>query len=326
MKAAEATIDDPFVFEETNTKAVATASRLRPYTAAEFLELDIPIRNTILAPWLPEKGLAMLVAPRGIGKTFFTLTAAYAIACGGSFLGFTVAKPHKVFYLDGEMPGSTMQERMIAIIEGFEKQPPAADYFKILSSDLTEDGLPDLSTAEGQALIDEQIGDSEVVIVDNLSTLMRSGKENEAESWSPVQEWVLKHRRQGRSVLMVHHAGKNGTSRGTSKREDVLDTVISLRRPEDYTSDQGARFEVHFDKARGFYGESAQAFEARYEVRDDAATWTRKTIDDVDAVRVADALNSGLSIRDAAAECGLSRSKTQRLKETAKEKGLLDVK
>src|ERR1700704_5475076 len=81
-------------------------------------------------------------------------------------------------------------------------------------------------------------------------------------SWLPVQSWALRHRRLGRAVAMLHHAGKGGGQRGTSRREDVLDTVVSLRRPSDYSPDQGARFEVHFEKARGFHGQAAQPFEA----------------------------------------------------------------
>jgi hypothetical protein len=41
-----------------------------------------------------------------------------------------------------------------------------------------------------------------------------------------------------------------GRQRGTSRREDALDTVIALRRPDDYSPEQGARFEVHFEKLR----------------------------------------------------------------------------
>jgi hypothetical protein len=94
---------------------------------------------------------------------------------------------------------------------------------------------PDLSTLEGQAWIDQQVGDTEVLFADNISTLVRSGKENEAESWLPVQNWALRHRRSGRAVAMLHHAGKGGAQRGTSRREDVLDTVISVRQREDYS-------------------------------------------------------------------------------------------
>jgi hypothetical protein len=30
----------------------------------------------------------------------------------------------------------------------------------------------------------------------------------------------------------------------------ALDTVIALRRPKDYSPEQGARFEIHFEKLR----------------------------------------------------------------------------
>jgi putative DNA primase/helicase len=72
------------------------------------------------------------------------------------------------------------------------------------------------------------------------------------------------------SGLIVHHAGKGGQQRGTSRREDVLDTSISLRRPEDYRPAEGARFEVHFEKHRDFFGEDAAPFEAKLEVRDNS--------------------------------------------------------
>ena len=49
-----------------------------------------------------------------------------------------------------------------------------------------------------------------------------------------MQAWLLRLRRQGVAVLLVHHAGRSGNPRGTSKREDVLDTVIQLKHPEDY--------------------------------------------------------------------------------------------
>lgn len=312
-------ITDPFEFDE---KQQSEASRLKPLSVSEFLSLDIPPREMILGPWLPEKGLAMVVAPRGIGKTFFSLSVAYTAACGGEFLGFNAPTARRVFYLDGEMPARTMQERIATIIKGFSPEPPSPDYFRILTADLTEDGLPDLSTSEGQALIDAQIKDAELIILDNLSTLVRSGKENEAESWLPIQTWILNHRRAGRSVLMVHHAGKNGTPRGTSKREDVLDTIISLRRPADYSPEQGARFEVHYDKARGFYGDGAQPFEAAYEVVDEAARWSHKSIEDAEMMRVVDLIQSGATIRETAQELSLSKSKVQRLKDKAIDTGV----
>ena len=67
----------------------------------------------------------------------------------------------------------------------------------------------------------------------------------------PIQKWALRQRSKGKSMAFIHHAVKSGPQRGTSRRRDALDTEIALKRPSDYKGDQGARFEVHFEKARG---------------------------------------------------------------------------
>ena len=54
-------------------------------------------------------------------------------------------------------------------------------------------------------------------------------------------------------MVLVHHAGKGGDQRGTSGREDMLDTVIRLDRVHGASND-GAKFIVRFTKCRGAYG------------------------------------------------------------------------
>ena len=300
--------------------------RLRPLSAAEFLTLELPPRELILDPILPQKGLMLLHAYRGIGKTHLALGIGYCASTSGRMLGWSAPKPRRVLYLDGEMPAETMQARLAVMIAGADNQPPDTSYFRLLSADLSEGGLPDLGSDAGQSEIDAAIAraGAELVIVDNCSTLIRSGKENEGDSWLPVQSWALAHRRAGRSIVFVHHDGKGGQQRGTSRREDVLDTVIGLRRPDDYRSDQGARFEIVFEKARGFYGDGAQSFEAKYETRDKAAFWARTELTDAELKRVVDAIREGMSVREAADELGMSKSKVGRLRDQARQKGMLD--
>ena len=115
-------------------------------------------------------------------------------------------------------------------------------------------------------------------------------------------------------MLIVHHAGKGGEQRGTSRREDVLDTSISLRRPTDYLPTEGARFEVHYEKARGIHGDRAKPFETRLEIRDGATLWTVREIEDVNLARVKALLDDDPSIRDVADETGLSKSTVHQLK------------
>jgi hypothetical protein len=76
--------------------------------------------------------------------------------------------------------------------------------------------MPDLATLEGQNRINQFITDDiYLIILDNLSCLLRTGKENDAESWQIIQSWILNLRAQGKSVLLIHHQGKSGTQRGS---------------------------------------------------------------------------------------------------------------
>jgi putative DNA primase/helicase len=297
---------------------------LRTLGLAELLAMDIRPREMLLAPVLPEKGLAMLYAPRGTGKTYLALAIAYAVATAGSVLGWKAPAARNVLYIDGEMPLVTLKERLSGIVEGApSSMEPNA--FRILAADHLEDGIPSLSTKQGQQAVEHLLENVALVIIDNISTLASAGRDNVAESWTPVQEWLLRLRRRGIAVVVIHHAGKGGQQRGTSRREDVLDTVIALRRPQDYSPTEGARFEVHLEKARGVAGDDAKPFEAKLEIRDGAVTWSVRDLADADLARVVALADEGLSVRDIAEETGMSKSTVQRLKSRAEALGLLGL-
>jgi hypothetical protein len=162
-------------------------------------------------------------------------------------------------------------------------------------------------------------------VIDNLSSLARSGgRENDAESWLPIQPWALRQRQQGRSVLFIHHSGKGGAQRGTSKREDILDTVISLKRPAEYNPADGAVFEVHFEKTRDMHGEDAQPFEARLQTdQHGLAVWTSSSVEDSTFDRVVTLANDGLNQKDIATELGINKSNVSRHMRRATDAGLI---
>lgn len=298
--------------------------RLHAENIGDFLARDFPPREMLLAPVLPRQGLMMLYSWRGVGKTYTALGIAFAVASGGSFLRWRAPAPGRVLYIDGEMPANVMQERLAALVAASDRDLPSPDHFRLITPDQQEEGIPDLSSEEGRQAVEDWIKDGvDLVVLDNLSTLCRAGKENEAEGWIPVQEWILSLRRRNVAVLLVHHAGKGGNQRGTSKREDVLDIVVSLRRPEDYEATDGARFEVHYEKARGLFGEDAKPFEARLEVRDQIAVWTMRDLEDCLTQRVAELVGDGLSQRDIARELEIGVGTVNRHKKKAEEQGLL---
>ena len=306
----------------------ADEMQLNCIALADFLGLDIPPRRMLLSPWLPAAGLAMLYAPRGVGKSWLALSIGYAIAGGGTFLGWQAPSTASVLFLDGEMPAVAMQERLATIVKSadFEAEPTT---LQLLTPDLQPAGMPDLSTLEGQMAVQPFVDSAQLIIVDNIATLCRSGKENEGESWLRVQEWALRLRAQGKSVLFVHHAGKGGQQRGTSRREDVLDTVIALRYPKagDDETDNGARFELHFEKNRGFFGEDADSRVVQLISDEDGSIrWVWEPLKESTFHRVVELLKDGLTPTEAAKELEIHKSTATRYKQRAEREGLLTPK
>ena len=305
----------------------APSNRLRACPLEKFLILDIPAREMVLAPVLPTQGLALLYSKRGVGKTYLALGIAHAVARGGSFLRWSSPKPRRVLFVDGELPATTLQQRLKSIEAGVPSSEPAMpspDYLRIITPDMQASSMPDLATREGQILVEREMEGGELLVLDNLSCLCRAGKENEGESWLPVQEWLLRLRQQRHSVLLIHHAGKSGAQRGTSRREDLLDTVISLQHPSDYSAPEGLRCEVRYEKARAFHGDEAKPFEVRMHLEGEgAAKWSTKDAEDSLLERAAELFRDGATVRGAAEDLGISRGKAERLKRKAESLGLL---
>lgn len=247
---------------------------LKVLTLDELLDYPFQEREVILEPWLTTQSLSMIHAWRGVGKTHVALNLAVAVATGGTFLNWSAPTPRRVLYLDGEMPGAALQDRAKMIL-GDRKGEMDLTHLRIVTPDAQPGSMPDLVTRAGQAVVEEVAMDVDLIIVDNISTLCRAtGPENDAESWRAPQEWGLSMRRAGKSVLFIHHSGKRGTQRGSSKREDILDVVLNLTQPHDYSPDQGARFEIHYEKFRHAVGNEARAIEARLGTSNDGeAQW-----------------------------------------------------
>ena len=127
-----------------------------------------------------------------------------------------------------------------------------------------------------------------------------------------MQELVLSLRRRDTSTLIIHHSGKGGQQRGTSRREDVLDTVISLRRPDGYEPREGARFEVHFEKSRGFTGSDATPFEASLQAADGAISWQTADLKQDDKAAAFEMFAAGQKPTEVAREIGVDRSTAYR--------------
>src|SRR5436309_1848658 len=142
---------------------------LKAIGITDFLKLDVPAREMLLSPILPERSLAMLYAPRGVGKSWLGLSIGLAVAAGESLLRWSAPRQRNVLYVDGEMPLVSLQERLKSISAGLPSDIPNKG-FRMLAADNVDGGI-NLSAEEGQHSLEPLLDDADLVILDNLSTL-----------------------------------------------------------------------------------------------------------------------------------------------------------
>jgi hypothetical protein len=286
-----------------------------------LLGMEIPEREKLF-DFLPEGGIAMIFGPRGIGKTYFTLSMAVSLSTGAAF--FKWGEPMKrvgVLIVDGEMALYDLRERLKALMVQFPTEP-----LNVISSEVAFSRMErDINLVDGDQqgdLISILDGNKAIrlVIIDNISCLFSGLRESSKDDWEQVVPWLLALRRRGVAVVLVHHAGKGGDQRGTSGREDMLDTVIRLD-PVTGTMNEGARFVVSFTKCRGAYGDAVKSFEATLDLDSDHK-WTWKPIEESNYQRMLALAEDGISsVTDMAEELGLSKGMVSRLKKKGQDRG-----
>ncbi len=290
---------------------------------------DLPPPQRLLDPLLTSRTLTLLHGPRGLGKTFVALSIAWAVASGGPFLGWRAPEPRRVLYIDGEMPIYDMGQRL----KLFGPEPPPL--LEFLMADLNEK-LPDLGEPEGltwlvkHALLSTGEGETprlrpKLLVLDNLASLV-GRRSNDPDRWTALQDFLVGLRRRGVSVLVVHHTNKRGGQRGTSRREDVLDLVLALRRPPDYRPSDGCHFDLYVEKARGLQGGDTEPVRARLITPPDGpAHWQWQSLEQHELARAADHFRQGHSADTVAELLGVSRSTAFTLRKRAQMLGMLEI-
>lgn len=281
----------------------------------ELCKAEIPERKMILA-WLPQGGLTMIYAPRGLGKTFFGLSLAVACASGGRFLKWDVQAPCGVLYLDGEMRLQEYRERLVQFVKGELKHPlhtlSHESFYHVFERDLS------ITNADIQAaMLDLLDGNPAIklVVIDNLSVLAHL-PEDKGDYWrAEFLPFLIALRRRGVAVLLIHHAGKSGDQRGASAREDALDAVIKLSKADDEKGD-GAKFKVEFTKSRGAFGVDVEPFIATLKTVGGFFEWEITAIDQSVEKRLLALIEAvdGLTVMEASRELHVSHSQVSKAK------------
>lgn len=310
--------DDDYSYSSDKERPIYGLPAARIYSLDELLQMDLPPIEWLLYPFIPIKGVCMIAAPRGIGKSFLAMTMAIAVSSGISFLGFKAEKRYRVLYMDGEMNGRTLQDRFNALIAGFEQngQSVNTENLHIYGCDFQNDAtMPDIANPRHWPSLDNairDIGNVDLIILDNIYTLYNCPDENAASNWQAFNKWSVLQRAEGRSVLWIHHTGKDADKggRGSSAIETILDASILLKRPQGYATNQGAIISVEYTKCRSIAGNEVSKFTMKLSNSDTGLIWTlTQGEEEQEIVEFVEMLNSGMDVNQIAEETGVSKSR-----------------
>jgi AAA domain len=235
---------DQRIFEELLEKYSAAIC-----TSQELEGLDIPSRKFLMGQWMREGDLGFVFGERGSGKTWFVDAISTHLSAGRDLHVWAVPQPVGVLLLDGEMPLDAARDRL-------KGMSPKNSRLHILHHERLFDqcGLAmNLTNERLQRVITALCEQKQIklLVLDNLSCLFSGIKENDADEWEKVLNWLLDLRRRRIAVLIVHHSSRTGTMRGTSRREDSAFWVIRVDEIKDREEHEtGARFETTFVKQR----------------------------------------------------------------------------
>ncbi|HPA19287.1 MAG TPA: AAA family ATPase [Verrucomicrobiae bacterium] len=322
----------PFEIDRgTPQDALTSIDKIRKDLEATILtfpaaaNLEIPPRELILPPFFYEGDLGYVYSPRGQGKTWFALDMAIAIAEGRKFGPWVVKRPRKVLYIDGEMPFDDILTRGRLLSGGKLPENLLLWHHQVLfhrRGSVLNLACPELQSALTEYAVAKGIA---VLFLDNISCLMGQVAENDADAWGElVGPWLLDLRRRKIAVVLIHHAGRNGRMRGTSKREDAAFWSIRLTPSQD--SDEardGASFVATFDKNRNAVNGDCPPLAWKFKPDGERVIpdWSKREPIDV----FLDLVRNGLeSCREIAEEMNVTKGCVSKLAKKAEIKGLIE--
>jgi len=182
----------------------------------------------LIAKVLPMEAVAVIVGKFGTYKTFLALGMAFALTNGMAWHGLSVQQ-RGVVYVAAE--GSRgMKKRLRALVNRHQCPMPTNLYFVTEPVQLSNPG-------EVEALIREikrlpyPVG---LIVFDTLARCLVGGDENSARDMGLLIDGADRIRKQtGATVLLVHHVGKDGSTRGSTALPGGVETIVRVDRSRD---------------------------------------------------------------------------------------------
>lgn len=212
-----------------------------PITGRSLLSTDWPKDGVLLSDGeysnlLVEGGTGFVHAGSGVGKTYFLLQLAAALAGGGNFLGFQSSGTRRVLFLQQELSEGWFARRVRRLRDSFGS---VVDEISFINGDFKLASIDRFKTASLhlerlRKLVRRHSPD--LVILDPLQGYydMAEGSVDHSREFMKAVVDVAKST--GACILMSHHDRKDATGssmsqmRGGSPFSDLSDTVLGIKR------------------------------------------------------------------------------------------------
>src|SRR5262249_30738838 len=152
--------------------------------------------------------LAMIVAPRGIGKTRLAVHLVDAVSRGTQWLAWRITRPRRCLYVDGELPAADLHS-VIQNICG----PQPSPLLEVISSELfyaSEKRTFTLNDTVHQTRflallqsLDAADRRPELIVFDNLSAMSYGTDENSNSEQDDLLRFLIELRHLGYSVILI---------------------------------------------------------------------------------------------------------------------------
>lgn len=204
----------------------------RNISAADYMAETRPPLEYHIEGLLHRRGKMTLSATAKAGKSWWAMEIGLAMAQGYvSFLNWEIRKPSKIFYVQAEINDDLLYERLQLL----RARPPewiGPDAWRRFILREIGSQKPNIKTMLGRADLKARIASvkPDVLILDPLCMLCPGLNENDTETMGEVLDFLaeLTVGDNGVAIILVHHHGKGGVSRGSSVYEGWGDTDLSV--------------------------------------------------------------------------------------------------
>lgn len=254
---------------ETNKKSV--------YGFRDLLQADIHI-DWLVKDLLPRKGMGIIAAAPGVGKTLMAVDMAINMALGRQYLNWDIEEEMKVLFLSLEMPEAPFQYFQTHVSQALSDEELDRLNVKFLIAPL---GEMLLLNEPGETYLNHLLStySPDVVIVDSLSQMLLDMQDDKSS-----RNFMSKMKKFGdvydTAFLFVHHNRKPAENKPSTQADmfgsvfiaSNVDFIVSLWKDADHSK------AIRFAMAKNRLADTGQPMLAlrgedlRYELRDEYPT------------------------------------------------------